>query len=640
MFRLPAIASLLTLALAPAAMAGQGDPQTLDQIDSQTYQLFSSTAGDSVLVEPGPGDTFVFHTNFTITLAAVAGKQPPNCTLTDNNTDATCPAAGITWIAAIGNGGADTITMQAPGPGEPNARLFVDGDGDDGVAGPDTITGGTAADWLTGDAGVDTIHGGAGDDEINGGDGADHLFGEAGQDEILGGYNSDTGGDEIRGGSENDELDGANGVDTISGDGGGDAILGGAGNDNLFGDAGNDTVTGGPGSDAINGGTDSDTVRYDESGRLAGVVVDLASTAAPDGDPMENAFDFENAVGTAHDDTIRGTDSANTLTGLAGDDTLEGRDGPDMMGGNAGADAMSGGGGNDQLYGGDDGDTFDGGAGNDLEAGEAGDDVFLASAGSDALLGGTERDTADYSARTAGLTITLDGSGGKTDGDATDDDGAGPVAAADGVTDVEVLLGGSGDDTFVGGDAAEVLRGGGGADTLTGAAGGDRFEGGAEADTYNAADGEADTLVCEGADVLNADAADAREGCSVPSGPTVTPEPTATPGPTATPTPGPTAEPPAMPAKVTARFRAGRHSARVRRFVVTGLPSGGKATLRCAGRRCPFKTTSGTNLLRAFRKRPLPVGTTLRLTLTAPGHRTLVLRFTVRPGKVTRSVIT
>jgi Ca2+-binding RTX toxin-like protein len=658
-FPLLLAAVLALLAPAPAAMAGQGDPQTLDQIDAQTYQLFSSVGADTVVVEPGPGNTFIFHTNFTITLAAAPGGQLPGCTLSDNNTDATCPSGGITWIAVIGNGGGDTLTMQAPGAGEPNARVFLKGDGDDGADAADTITGGTADDWLQGGPGVDNLHGGAGDDDLNGGDGNDHLFGQAGQDEILGGFSSDTGGDEINGGSESDVLDGGSGVDTITGEGGGDTISGGPGNDDISAGTGNDEVTPGPGSDVVDGGGDIDTVMYNEFGRMAGVMVDLASASAGNGDPLEQLTDFEHVTGTSFDDTLRGTEGANTLNGLAGGDTLEGRGGPDMLSGNLGEDTLSGGQGSDQLYGGADGDVLDGGGGTDLEVGESGDDVFLASAGNDVLLGGVDRDTADYSARGAGQTITLDGSQGKNDGDASDDDGAGPVAPADGITDVEVVkTGGGGDtlataeeagvtfesgggaDTLTGGGAADVLRGGAGIDTLTGAGASDRFEGGAEADTYNAADGVVDTLVCEGADVLNADAADVREGCAAPVQPTPTPtaspSPTATPVPTATPGPGQQLLP--MPARVTAKFRPGRRTAGVTKFVVSGLPGGGKATVRCSGKRCPFRTVGGrTNFLRSFKKRALRVGTVLRVTLTAPGHETLVVRFTVKRSKVVRA---
>lgn len=101
----------------------------------------------------------------------------------------------------------------------------------------DTMTGGSANDYLlgaggddliTGGNGVDTLFGGAGNDTIDGGNGSDALYGDAGNDLI-------------RGGNDNDSLVGGAGDDRLEGGNGNDRLLGGTGNDVLQGGNGNDT---------------------------------------------------------------------------------------------------------------------------------------------------------------------------------------------------------------------------------------------------------------------------------------------------------------------------------------------------------------------------------------------------------------
>ena len=97
--------------------------------------------------------------------------------------------------------------------------------------------------------------------------------------------------------------------------------------------------------------------------------------------------------GRDHDDTITlgaGTAAA-TISGGAGDDVLTGGSAIDTL--NGGADA----------------DRLDGGAGNDILNGDSGDDTFVGGAsslGNDALTGGTGTDLADYSSRTASLSLS------------------------------------------------------------------------------------------------------------------------------------------------------------------------------------------------------------------------------------------
>ncbi|MEZ5776252.1 MAG: M10 family metallopeptidase C-terminal domain-containing protein [Hyphomicrobiaceae bacterium] len=77
---------------------------------------------------------------------------------------------------------------------------------------------------------------------------------------------------------------------------------------------------------------------------------------------------IENAIGTAYDDQLLGSDVANRL---------EGRGGSDEIRGFGGADTLEGGGGNDTIHGGTGGDTIIGGRGSDVLYGEAGGDTFV-----------------------------------------------------------------------------------------------------------------------------------------------------------------------------------------------------------------------------------------------------------------------
>ena len=107
-------------------------------------------------------------------------------------------------------------------------------------------------------------------------------------------------------------------------------------------------------------------------------------------------------------------------TGGAGADTLVGSAGTNVLRGGAGNDSLSGGGGNDTLDGGADADT---------------------------LAGGSGTDTADYSTRSSGVNVSIDGVA--NDGE--------PGEADNVATDVENLTGGSGADTLTGSGAANTL---------------------------------------------------------------------------------------------------------------------------------------------------------------------------------------
>jgi Ca2+-binding RTX toxin-like protein len=139
------------------------------------------------------------------------------------------------------------------------------------------------------------------------------------------------------------------------------------------------------------------------------------------------------------------------LEGLGGNDTLrvgnaDGSAAPDLPA------RLSGGGGNDALFGGPAADTLSGGYGNDtLDGGRGGD----------ALLGGEGNDTVDYSRRTARVVVELrslttdrDYEGGIPEG------GGGQAGEGDSIRyDVEVAVGGSGNDELMAGGDTTVYGG-------------------------------------------------------------------------------------------------------------------------------------------------------------------------------------
>ena len=187
-----------------------------------------------------------------------------------------------------------------------------------------------------------------------------------------------------------DDIQAGGGDDLVYGGFGHDLIDGGDGNDTLFGDGGNDTLIGNAGSDRLNGGTGTDTADYRAD--ASGISVDLAEsggTAKGAGIGTDILNSIENILGGSGNDSIAGSAQDNVIIGGIGNDTLAGR------------------GGNDTLDGGDDGK-------------------------------GT--DTVTYAAVSDALTVTLEGSGKAIVlGDGTDT-----------LLNVDAIVGGAGDDRFVG----------------------------------------------------------------------------------------------------------------------------------------------------------------------------------------------
>jgi VCBS repeat-containing protein len=279
----------------------------------------------------------------------------------------------------LGDGGRDVAS--APLPGEPNAMY--------GFAGNDTLTGGTATDYIFGGDGNDTIVGNGGADTLVGGTGNDTITyendtpgtvitgdatpgGPAGTDrdtlilnqtaaiDLSHTANQDVGSANVTvTGFENVDASGSSAPVMLTGSSGANTLIGGAGDDTIVGNGGADTLIGGAGNDRItfendtpgtvisgdarvgqSAGTDSDTLVVNQA-----ATIDLSKSDQDQGplDANVRVSGFENvdASGSSQPVTLTGAGGAETLIGGSADDTLVGDGGSDVLTGNGGADHFS-----------------------------------------------------------------------------------------------------------------------------------------------------------------------------------------------------------------------------------------------------------------------------------------------------------
>jgi Ca2+-binding RTX toxin-like protein len=433
------------------------------------------------------------------------------------------------------------------------------GDGDDlliGGAGADTLIGGTGIDTASYAAsaaaisislfdGVDETGGDAAGDRLVdienliGSRFVDAIFGNGADNVIDGGVGADSlsGGANTTGGAESGDtvsyaastaavnvdlrLQGAQPASAtaqLGGDAAGDRlagferIIGSAFNDTLTGDVSVNTLFGGRGNDVLRvigdgdrlfGGEGTDTVTF--AGETLAAQVNLFFGTADFGVDQATLDSIENATGGSGNDTLFGSDLANSLTGGDGNDFIEGGLGNDTLtGGNGtdtviyggsanvtvsltlttaqnlgvfGTDILSGfenlqsGAGNDSLTGSiannefssqGGNDTILGLAGNDTINAGKGDDLLIGGAGADVLRGDDGTDAASYLGSTVGVSVVFNGilyiaTGGDAQGDT--------------LSGVENLIGSALADTLTGDADNNVIEGGAGADSLTGGGG-------------------------------------------------------------------------------------------------------------------------------------------------------------------------
>lgn len=342
-----------------------------------------------------------------------------------------------------------------------------------GDAKDNVIIGDSGADTISGGKGDDTLWGSAGADALDGGDGDDWLVGGAGDDVIKGGaggdwasYEDATAGVKVdltktaaqdTVGAGKDTLTGVENLwgsafdDTLTGDAGSNYLFGAAGNDTLSGGAGDDYLSGGAGVNVLDGGAGNDTIDYAMSD--VGVEVDLSrntATSRTDATIKDTLSSIELVTGSTHDDTIVGNMAENYLFGDAGNDVLI------AVGGH---DTLDGGDGNDILR----GSFYKPG---DMLLGGAGDDQIIVWAGpgseGDATIvdGGSGIDDLIFSTA-ADITLNLANAG-----DQVISPGVHMI-----VSNIENVMGSSGNDRLIGDTGNNVINGGQGDDILDGGAG-------------------------------------------------------------------------------------------------------------------------------------------------------------------------
>jgi Ca2+-binding RTX toxin-like protein len=445
-------------------------------------------------------------------------------------------------IVISGRGGNDTLSGKGGKgtgpPADPDDGLTIDGgDGDDSIQGgedDDLLIGGPGNDVIDGDdddlvdpceVGINVATGTADAEDLDGdtvvyagatgpitadldpgeahpgtatGEGTDVL---QNVENIIGSPANDV----LSGDNNSNQILGLAGDDTIAGDAGDDCELGGDGNDTFDQNEGTSTAQGGTGTDNGadeifgNSGLD-DTVTYSSRTTRVNVLLEALFGGTPR-QPLgefDECFDFEDIrvplggglIVSAPDgadldgDGFSGDDEADCIF-LDTENAITGS-GNDLMSGafpnNRADNEFTDNGGNDHM---------DGGAGNDIYHQGA------AAQGADDMDGGTGADLCDYSLRTNPVSVNLDGA--DNDGEAGEGDNCGgvvetffailptrqpegrsPDTEGDPIAgqDVELVLGGSGNDNLTGSDQSNVLSGNAGNDTLTGNGGTDVLNGG------------------------------------------------------------------------------------------------------------------------------------------------------------------
>lgn len=252
-------------------------------------------------------------------------------------------------------------------------------------------------------------------------------------------------------------------------------------------------------------------VTVTSTGATTNLILDFTNGTFASGTATSEGFNITLGSGTTNLFGIRGQAVADTITmggnGIAFNtdaykDIVVSRENIVVLSLGGGADVYSASGGNGttgvygkalKVYGGAGNDTFN--QGTALTTGET-------------IYGGEGTDTVSYASRSLALTVSISA--------ATDaDDGEG--AEADDIqSDVEIVTGGSNNDTFTGLDGtASTFNGGLGNDTLTGASGSDSLsggdgndslDGGAGNDTVGGGNGTDTVIGGDGNDSVSGDA--------------------------------------------------------------------------------------------------------------------------------------
>jgi hypothetical protein len=361
----------------------------------------------------------------------------------------------IEWASIAGGAGANTLDVSAFSgsvvlAGEGGDDLFIINNTDftlDGGAGNDTLAAGDAVNvWELDGQDAGTLNGASftSIENLVGGVVAD-TFIMAASALITGLIDGREGDDRLVGEDEQNAW-------TISGPNAGtlnsqdfinvETLVGGLVDDTFV------LLDGAAITGSIDGGGGSNTLDY--SLKTAGVQVDLASGTATG---VAAVSSIQNVIGGAGPDIILGNDTDNSLLFSLGADFVDGRAGNDkLVGPNSDISWHITG----------------------LNTGTIGESTFQAI---ENLIGGSGADTFLFDGET-GVSGTIAGGGGYDDlnyslysTSVTVDLSTGAATGAAGITGIENITGGAGDDTLIGDGADNILMGGPGIDTFAGGAG-------------------------------------------------------------------------------------------------------------------------------------------------------------------------
>jgi len=307
----------VTVSAENGLLAGAADPDgdTLAAIVVDGPRFGAITIGPDGAFVYTPVPDYVGSDSFTYLVRDGSGAESAVATI-----QLTIASGGVT---IIGTDDANVVSTELTVPGQPRATRF-----------DDTLHGLGGDDTLDGSAGDDLMLGGRGDDTYVVRDAGDQIVEKAGEGTDTVRISVDY---KLSANLENLVLFG---TQNLSGTGNNSAnsILGNIGDNVLNGGRGDDTVEGGAGDDRLIGGRGTDTLSY--ASATGGVVVSLALKTAQDTHAagIDTVSDFENLLGSSHDDRLTGNSRANALFGGKGDDTLTGGRGQDALTGGRGGD--------------------------------------------------------------------------------------------------------------------------------------------------------------------------------------------------------------------------------------------------------------------------------------------------------------
>ena len=295
---------------------------------SDTLDFTAATAGVTVSLAVtsaqntgGAGTdtiTGIHNVNGTTFDDALTGDGQANVLSGSDGADRLTGGLGDDILA--GGNGADTADYSSSSAAVTVAldQVIQDtiGAGTDALLGDENLTGGSAADTLSGDGGPNTIRGLGGNDVING---------RAGDDALDGGAGTDTVSLESASSATHINLEGEQSV----GDGT-DSLIS---FESAIGSPFNDVLIGTDGSNTLDGALGEDTVDYSNS--IGGVTLNLQTNVVTGSGGADTVTEVENALGSIYDDVLVGNTRPNHLDGGTGDDTLNSAGSSDIMNGGA-----------------------------------------------------------------------------------------------------------------------------------------------------------------------------------------------------------------------------------------------------------------------------------------------------------------